>query len=221
VTHLLAVVIGVGLVDSANPSTIAPALYLAAGRNAVKSLAGFVVGVFLTNFTAGVLIALGPGKAIMSALPHPGEHTRHLIELAAGGLTLILAAVLWVKRERVAHHVASGAERVDRSSMLVGAGIVLVELPTAIPYFAVIATIVGSDRAAATQVILLAIFNLCFVLPLLAILGLRLVAGERALGLLARMRAGVDRFLATLAPGLVALVGVALIGIGVYGLLTE
>jgi cytochrome c biogenesis protein CcdA len=221
VTHLLAVVIGIGLVDSANPSTIAPALYLAAGRHAVKSLAGFVAGVFLTNLVAGVLIALGPGKAIMSAVPHPGDHARHLIELAAGGLTLILAAVLWVQRERVAHHVTWGAQRVHRSSVLVGAGIVLVELPTAIPYFAVIATVVGSARSAATQVILLAVFNVCFVLPLLAILGLRTLAGERALGLLARMRAGIDRVLANLAPGLVALVGVALVGVGLYGLLTE
>src|SRR5689334_19451946 len=101
--HLLAVVIGVGLVDSANPSTIVPALYLAAGRHAVKSLAGFTAGIFTANLVAGVIVALGPGKAIMAALPHPGEHARHLVELAAGGLALLLALVLWLQRERVAH----------------------------------------------------------------------------------------------------------------------
>jgi cytochrome c biogenesis protein CcdA len=221
VTHLLAVVIGVGLVDSANPSTIVPALYLAAGRHAVRSLAGFIAGVYATSLTVGVVIALGPGKAIMSAVPHPGDQTRHLIELAAGGFAVLLSGVLWLQRERVAHHVTTNAEKVDRNALVFGAGIVLVELPTAIPYFAVIATVVGSDRAAATQVVLLAIFNLCFVLPLLGILALRTLAGERALGLLERIRARVDRWLATLAPGLVLLVGLVLVGIGAYGLLTD
>jgi cytochrome c biogenesis protein CcdA len=220
-THLLAVVIGVGLVDSLNPSTIVPALYLAAGRHAVRSLLGFVAGVYVTSLTAGVIIALGPGKAIMSRVPHPGDHTRHLIEIAAGGFAILLSGVLWLQRERVAHHVTTSAEKVDRNSLFFGAGIVLVELPTAIPYFAVIATVVGSDRAAATQVVLLAIFNLCFVLPLLAILGLRTLAGERALGLLARIRSRVDAWLATLAPALVLVVGLVLVGIGVYGLLTD
>jgi len=221
VQHLLAIVIGVGLVDSANPSTIVPGLYIAAGNHAVKGLAGFIAGVFVTNLVAGVLIALGPGEAIMAAVPHPGDHARHLIEISAGGFALIVAAVLWFQRERVAHHVTRSADRFDRSSLLVGAGIVLVELPTAIPYFAVIATVVGSNRPAATQVLLLTFFNICFVLPLLAIFGLRTLAGERALGLLARIRGGVDRFLATLAPALVAIVGIALIGIGVYGILTD
>jgi cytochrome c biogenesis protein CcdA len=221
VQHLLAIVIGVGLVDSANPSTIVPALYIAAGGHAVKGLAGFIAGVFVTNLVAGVLIALGPGEAIMAAVPHPGDHARHLIEISAGGFALVVAAVLWFQRERVAHHVTTSADRFDRSSFLVGAGIILVELPTAIPYFAVIATVVGSNRSAATQVLLLAVFNLCFVLPLAAIFGLRTLAGERSLGFLTRIRGSVDRFLATLAPALVAIVGLLLIGVGVYGILRE
>ena len=48
------------------------------------------------------------------------------------------------------------------------------------------------------------IFNVCFVLPLLAILALRAFAGERARGWLERARSGIDRWLATLVPGLVA-----------------
>jgi len=221
VPHLLAIVIGIGLVDSANPSTIVPALYLAAGQHAVRSLAGFIVGVFATNLAAGVILALGPGEAIRAAVPSPGQHARHLILIAVGGLTLILAAVLWFQRARVAHHVRTSSNRLDRSSLIVGAGIVVVELPTAIPYFAVIATVVGSGRPAPTQVVLLAVFNLCFVLPLLAILGLRTLASPRALELLARMRAGIDRFLARLAPALVFVVGVTLIAVGTYGILTD
>ncbi len=219
--HLLVVVIGIGLVDSANPATIAPAFYLAAGPGGAKSLVGFIAGVFLTNLAAGVLIALGPGEAIMSIVPHPGPHAKHLLELTAGGVLLVLAIVLWVQRKRVAHHVSKGGEKMDRSSFLVGAGLVLVELPTAIPYFAVIAAVIGSGKPAVAQVLLLVIFNLCFILPLLAALAFRLLAGERARAWLGRARGSVDEFLAKLAPGLVLLVALALIAFGLVGLLRE
>jgi cytochrome c biogenesis protein CcdA len=220
VEHLLAIVIGVGIVDSANPSTIAPALYLASGREPGKSLAGFIVGVFSVNLILGVLLALGPGKAVMDHVPHPGDHARHLIEIASGGLLVVVAVALWVKRATVAGHVTN-ADRLHRSSLYLGAGIALVEFPTALPYFAVIAAVVDSGRGIPTQVVLLAIFNLCFVLPLLAIAGLRTLAGERAQALINRARRSIDRWLATLVPGLVLLIGLVLIAIGVYGILTD
>ena len=219
--HLLALVIGVGIVDAANPSTIAPALYLAAGKDARRGLAGFIVGVFVTNLAAGVLLALGPGQAVMSAVPRPGDHTRHVIELTAGGLIVLLAAVLWVQRNRVARHVTANTARIDRSSLLLGAGIVVVEFPTAVPYFAAFAAVVDSGKPIPTQVLLLLIFNVCFVLPLLVILALRAFAGEPARRWLERARSGIDRWLATLVPGLVLLVGLVLIGIGAYGLITD
>ncbi len=219
--HVLAIVILVGIVDSANPSTIAPALYLAAGTHATRSLAGFIAGIFLTNLVAGLLLALGPGEAAMSALPHPGDQARHLIELSAGGILVLVSAALWIKRTSVARHVTASSQRVDRSSLLLGAGIVVVEFPTALPYFAAIAAVVDSGKGIPTQIVLLAIFNVCFVLPLLAILGLRTLAGERARLLLERARANIDRWLATLVPGIVLVIGLALIAIGAYGLLTD
>jgi cytochrome c biogenesis protein CcdA len=219
--HLLAVVIGIGLVDSANPVTIAPAFYLAAGPGGAKSLAGFISGVFLTNLAAGLVIALGPGEFLMSFVPHPGPHAKHLVELSVGCALLLLAAGLWFQRHRVAHHVRSGGEQLDRSSFVVGAGLVLVELPTAIPYFAAIAAVIGSGKHWTSQVLLLTVFNLCFVLPLLAILVFRVLAGARASAWLTRARGSVDDFLAKLAPILVLLVALALIALGLYGLLTE
>jgi hypothetical protein len=74
-THLLALALLIGIVDSANPSTIAPALYFAAGKDADTSLAGFIAGVFFTNLAAGVLLALGPGQALMAVVPRPGARS--------------------------------------------------------------------------------------------------------------------------------------------------
>ena len=219
--HLLVIVIVVGLVDSANPSTIAPALYFATGKEARTSLFGFIAGVFATNLVAGVLLVVGPGHALMSAVPRPGDEARHLIELATGAATLALAAGLWLGRRAIHKHVSRTTERVDRSSLLVGAGIMLVELPTALPYFAVIATVVGSERSLPTEVVLLAIFNAVFALPLLAILAARAVAGEPAERWLERLRGQLDARLAALVPALVLLVAVALLSAGGYGVLTD
>ena len=220
-THLLALVLVIGIVDSANPSTIAPALYLAAGEDAHTSLVGFIAGVFLTSLAAGVLFVVGPGQALMAIVPHPGDEARHLIELVAGVVTLALAVGLWLSRRRLSGHVANLTTRVDRASLLVGAGIVLVELPTALPYFAVIATLIGSGRSLGAQIVLLMIFNATFTAPLVAILAARTFAGERALAWLERLRATLDRKLATLIPALVLLISIALLAIGGHGALTD
>jgi len=221
VQHALALVIGIGLLDSANPATVVPALYLAAGPNGVKSVAGFLAGFAATNMALGVLIVLGPGEAVKRHLPHADVHTKHVLELAAGGLLLLLAAALWWQRHRVSHHVAAGTKHLDRNSLLLGAGIAVVELPTAVPYFAAIAVVVGSGQPAANEVLLLAVFNLCFLLPVIVLLGLRMLAGERSRAWLFRLRGRIDAWLATLAPALVAVVGLALVVVGGVGLLRE
>lgn len=219
--HALAIVAGIAVVDSANPATIVPALYLAAGPNGVKSLAGFLIGFVGANLALGAAIVLGPGQAIKNHIPHASDHTRYLIELTVGGLILLAAAALWWQRERVSHQVAAGTKHLDRNSILLGAGIAVVEIPTALPYFAAIAVIVASREPVLTQVLLLAVFNLFFVLPVIVLLVLRAFAGERSQAWLLRMRGKIDGWLATLAPALVAAVGLVLVAIGAFGLLRE
>ena len=63
---------------------------------------------------------------------------------------------------------------------MLGATITAVELPTAFPYFAAIAAIIGSGFDVARQVVLLVLFNVCFVAPLLAIIATLTFAGPNA-----------------------------------------
>jgi cytochrome c biogenesis protein CcdA len=60
------------------------------------------------------------------------------------------------------------------------ATIIAIELPTAFPYFAAITAILGAADDTPAQLSLLALYNLCFILPLLAVLITLLIAGERA-----------------------------------------
>jgi len=95
VLRLLGLVISIGLADSINPSTIAPALYLASGERPRARVAEFTIAVFAVYLAGGALITLGPGQLIRSAVPDLDvAHTvRHVAELVAG-FVLIAAAVL-------------------------------------------------------------------------------------------------------------------------------
>jgi cytochrome c biogenesis protein CcdA len=211
VIALLALALSVGIVDSINPSTVGPALYLASGANAVRSLALFTVGAFGVYTAGGIALALGPGQA----LPKPDHHVVHVLELVAGVGAILLAGVLWLIRERVArrlksHRPTSGG----RAPLLLGAGIVAVELPTAFPYFAVIAAVADSGRNIVDQVVVLLLFNAAFVAPLLAILALRATAGVRGKRALESWRLRLDRQGAVLVPALLFVIGIVLIVLG-------
>jgi cytochrome c biogenesis protein CcdA len=213
---LAALVAAVALADSANPSTVGPALYLATRVDGRRAVAAFALGVFAVSLLGGVVLVLGPGRALLAALPRPGHRTTALLELAAGAACLIAAAVLWAVRGRIARRVRD--DHAGRSPLLLGAAIMAVELPTAFPYFAAIAAVVGSRRPVAAQLALVLLFNLVFVAPLLAILAVRSLARARADARLARVRALVDRWAAVLLPALLALIGVALLVAGAAGL---
>ncbi len=218
---LVVFVASVGLVDSVNPSTIAPALYLATGRDACRGLAGFIAGVVVVSMLAGLVLTLGPGQVILGSVPRPGRHATHLIELALGVAALVFGVGLWMLRERVARRVVGSEERSARNSLLLGAGIMAVELPTALPYFAVIAAIIAGDGSALTQISLLLLFNGVFAAPLLVILAIRSVAGPRSVAALARFRLQLNRRAAVIIPGLAFAAAAALLLLGGIGLSME
>jgi hypothetical protein len=219
VLDLIALVVSIGIVDSLNPSTIGPAAYLATARNAHSSLVGFALGVFGTNLAAGLALTLGPGQLLLAAIPHVSRHTKHLIELGLGVVALALAIVLWRRREQVAHTVRVGQLPRGRSSLALGAGIVAVELPTAFPYFAVIAAIVGSGVGVPTQIVLVVLFNALFVAPVLAIVVMRRLAGARANRWLEAVRQWIDERAAQLLPAVVLAAATALIAVGGIGVI--
>jgi hypothetical protein len=105
-----------------------------------------------------------------------------------------------------------------KSSAVLGATISAVELPTAFPYFAVIAAIVGSGLDPARQLLCLLLFNVCFIAPMLGILAVLTFAGERAEGLLAVARAKLQRNWPAVLAGLLVLAGTFVILLGVTGL---
>src|SRR5438309_1178077 len=137
--RVVGVVLTIALVDSLNPSTVMPAVYLASGERARFSVLEFTIAVFLTHLAGGLLIAVGPGHLVLDLLPKISSEVQHVGELAFGLAMLCAALVLWHRRHRLAERAAPERNPKRKSSLALGASIIAVELPTALPYFAAIA----------------------------------------------------------------------------------
>jgi len=221
VPALVALVVSIGIADSLNPSTLGPALLYALGPHARRDVAEFTVGVFAVSTAGGLVLLFGPGRLLVALVSKPRPHTAHLLELVAGIVVLGLAGALWLARANVARHLGKRHERTARSGFLLGAGIMAVELPTAFPYFAAIAAIVSSRSGTVAQVTLVLLYNVVFVVPLLAVLVLVTVAGQRGADIAAAARAKLQRYAPVILPAALALIGIVLVALGAHGVASE
>jgi|SRR5579884_4002234 len=219
--RLIGLVVSIGLADSLNPSTVGPALYLATGRHPRRAIAEFTAGVFAVFVLGGLVLTVGPGRAILSLVPRPGPTVRYILETIAGVVMLIAAGIVWLKRGSLGARKREEKQRQRRSPFLMGVTISVVELPTAFPYFAVVVAIVGSGFGLVHQIVLVVVYNACFVLPLLGMIVTLAVAGDRATRILLRAREFLQRRWPILVAALALVAGVFVTTLGVTGLTSQ
>ena len=217
------VAISVGLADSLNPSTVGPALYIATGRQRVWRVTQFTIGVFSVTVAGGVVLTIGPGRLLLGLVPHPQGTVRHVIELAAGVVLLIVAVAIFTGRRSLARRElpGRGGGGGGGSAFVTGASIAAIELPTAAPYFAVIAGIVASSASIPQEIGLLLLYNVAFVVPLLAIIAVMLLAGRRADPWLQKGGAWLQRRWPVVLASLLMFVGSVLAVLGGSGLVRQ
>ncbi len=217
-SHLLPLVVGLGLADSLNPITIAVGIFIATTERPAWRLAGYITGIFLLYLGGGLLLLFGPAFLLRTATEGLSDTLNAVIGLVIGLGAFVVAGIGWRHRHRVTQREIPEKALHPGSMLALGAGMTAVDLPTAFPYFAVIAAIVKEDPGTAVSATLMVVFNLCYIAPLVAILVARVVAGERIEPALGRLR---DRIFAW-APAVLAvitlLVGVYFTYLGVKGL---
>jgi cytochrome c biogenesis protein CcdA len=217
VSDLIWPILLLGLGDSLNPATIAAAIVIAANKGPVVRVLAFATGTGVTYFLGGVVLVLAPA-ALLNALLHPTPSTRtHVAEIVIGILALAFAA--WVARqptEKVSRHLPTNVSVLGAFTL--GAAITVVDLPTALMYFAAIALTVGAGLTKPERIGLLVVFNIAYVTPLLLVAALVAVLGKRATPILTRMNELVARWGPRVLAAITGACGCYLVAIGVIGL---
>jgi cytochrome c biogenesis protein CcdA len=222
VLRILGLIVSIAFADSLNPTTIGPASYLAAGKHPIRAVLGFTAGTWGVMFLGGIVLTVGPGGVILALVPTPGPTSRYVLETVAGVVMLVLGGFLWRRRgprvDGERRVPSSRLLRRARSPVVLGATIEALELPTSFPYFAAIAAIVGSGLDFGERILAVAIYDVVFVLPLLAIAGTLRIAGPEGVRLLARARTWFAAHWRMVAAIAAIAVGLFVLALGITGL---
>jgi len=212
---MLLFVLSIGLADSINPLTIAVALYLASTPRPVGRLANFAAGVFALYTAGGLLLLFGPASLLRLATPGLAPNVGRVIAIVAGTLAIVFAVVVWFRRAKLVQTGLPDRALRPGSAFALGAVMTIVDLPTAFPLFIVVGAIVHEDLDAMAEAGLLVLYCAAYVLPLVLILALRALGGERGERWLAALRVRVTRWAPAAVSVLSGVIGVALVGFGV------
>jgi Sap, sulfolipid-1-addressing protein len=189
--ELLPAIVGLAVVDSINPSALlATIALLLRGRSARPLVAVYVAAVLATYFAIGLALTLGLGLTPEAVLE---SDAAYLVQGVLGAA--MLAYALLAPGGRRDPVEPRGLPAVGRPAAVfaLGAGVTVLELPTALPYLGAVGALTRADLAVAEWLPLLGLYNLIFVLPPLVLLVGHMALGERADAVLARLRARLGR----------------------------
>lgn len=213
-------VVAIALPDSLNPTLIVAAVLLAAQRRPFVRTLAFTVAAFVVTLAGGLIIALGLGDLILALVPKPSSTVKWVLVTIAGLVLVGGGAAMWWKRRALGSTAAPADAKAGggSSAFVMGAGIAGVEFLTAFPYFAAIAMVIGSSVAAPGKVLLIVLYNVVYVLPLIVIVVLCAVMGERAGRVLAPVGDWISLHWPVVVAPLAEVAGIALAAYGVIQL---
>ncbi|MEN8260587.1 MAG: GAP family protein [Pseudomonadota bacterium] len=183
--------IGIAMVDSLNPTATAIHIYLLSTARTLSPAITFIVGKFITNYLAGFLALLGLDAVMrdwLSQLDPPDENIRLIL-----GILLVAAGYSMLRRKGKQRDVKPKSLH-PVSTWLLGVATTLAELPTAAPYWAAIALITQAHLAFKEIHLVLLVYNMIFVLPLVALCGIHLALHKKGQPLLAKLERWISRW---------------------------
>jgi cytochrome c biogenesis protein CcdA len=211
--ELVVAITVIALPDSLNPSLILTELVLAGGPHPRRGTALFTLAAMTTTFVGGLAVAFGLRELILSVITKPSPTLKGAVAVGAGAALTVAGIVLWLRRSRAATPIDT--DRVlHRMAPLLGIGVAGIELVTAFPYFAAISLVVGSDVSTGQKVVLLALYNIVYALPLIAVAALCAVRGPDAQRVLGPISDWLLRRWPAVVAALTVVVGVAVLAYG-------
>ncbi|HZB49896.1 MAG TPA: GAP family protein [Mycobacteriales bacterium] len=183
--------LGLAVLDAANPGTILACLLLLLTPSPLARTAAFVAGTYAAYAGGGLLVYLGLDAVLRPLLDRPAVRVGALAALA---VALVLAGVhLW--RTPPSGRGTVLPERWLRPGPAAVFGVLWTasDLPTALPLLVAVERLSAAGTPLPLVVVALAGYTLVYVAPLLLLLGLAARPGERARVALDRLRARLAR----------------------------
>jgi len=211
---LIGYLIPIVIADVVNPVLLAAVVYALASRRPYTTSMSVLAGWFSVYLLAGVILAEGiDWIAARLASPGPIEFSVQLVV----GVLLLWAGFQAVRASAPPKRSARKPEFNEskslgvRSAFLLGASINLISLPFAVPYFAAVNQIVKADPEYVTGLFVLILYNILYILPFLGVIAVQAIFREQSRPMLERLSARMDRIGNVLLPGLLLLIGGALL----------
>lgn len=173
-----ALLIGIALSDSLNPSLFVAQTYLLTTPQPVWRVLSYIAGILVVNFTGGLLVLSGMRTVATDWLHSLSSTTIYSLVFALGLATLVFG--LWMNAGSPAESTAKQPRSLQPiHAFTLGAVVMINELTTALPYFFAIERVAQAQQGMVTNVLLLVLYNLVFAAPLFALLAWFLAYRER------------------------------------------
>jgi len=195
--ELYGILATIALLDSVSMITVTtvPILAMMSSQRPVQATMTFIVSTFIVYYACGILVFMGLdglfdaiGYRLEQWWTHP-DATDLIFELAIGLLMIVIAFAMMQPDKK-------SPKRQPKSMSPVGvfafaAVLVVVGMPGAVPYFAAIDMMLRADLSDVAAAWALFYYSAIFVLPLVAIVVVRVALGDRSKPIFA----AVNRFL--------------------------
>ncbi|WP_229498410.1 GAP family protein [Nostoc mirabile] len=185
VNTLLISLIPLAAVDSLNPTTTALQIYLLITPKPLVRSITFILGIIAGYWTAGLLIALGFSKVIVNVI-NSADKFIYVIQFIIGIVLIIIGSTLnqsFGKQATIKHPKSLK----PMSTFVLGVVATLWDVPTALPYIIAIERIVAAKLNLLKLIGVLGFYNLIFVLPLIVLLWIYIMMGNKSAVLLERI----------------------------------
>jgi hypothetical protein len=188
--QLISILIPIAILDSFNPSAIILTISMLASGTKIRNILLYVFGIFCTYFGIGAVLVIGYqffGSGFKIDLSFVVDYINKpplwtiLMELVAG-VSLLIYTLIQSKKTSVIEKKSKPKIIVQKSILsffMLGVVITGVESTTALPYFGAISTLFLGNKGVFTNLVLLGIYNIFFILPALTLIRIRLYYKEK------------------------------------------
>lgn len=184
-TGSLLTLLGLALLDSVNPSALMMTLYLLTTSSYLPKVLVYLATIFTVYLAIGILLMLGLNVLFSRVEDILNSPVAYGIQGVIGALMLLYALLAPDKPPREPVRLPLSQDL--GAMVLLGATVTVIELPTALPYFAAITVLTNLQLPVVQWLSVLLVYNVIFILPPLLLLGVYRLFG-------ARVRARFERY---------------------------